>query len=91
MNMKRGLLHDDARGSRDGLSRATLAEQYTGEPLPEGIQITQATPAVHVTIGRIEVRANPVSHTQVQPQHQQSVPKAMSLDEYLKQSEKGGR
>jgi hypothetical protein len=91
MNMKRGLFHVDARGSRDGLSRATLAEQNMGETLQGGVQITQATPAVHVTIGRIEVRANPVSHTQVQLQRQQSVPKAMSLDEYLKQNEKGGR
>jgi hypothetical protein len=91
MNMKRGLFHDDAQGSRDGLSRATLAEQNMNETLQEGVQITQTTPAVHVTIGRIEVRANPVSHTQVQPQRQQAVPKAMSLDEYLKQSEKGGR
>jgi hypothetical protein len=91
MNMKRGLFLDDVRGSRDGLSRATLAEQNMNETLQGGVQITQATTAVHVTIGRIEVRANPVSPSQVQPQRQQTVPKAMSLDEYLKQSEKGGR
>lgn len=88
-NTKHGLFHDAGR-SRDGLSRGRLVEQYTGETLQESVQTTQAAPAVHVTIGRIEVRANPVPALEALPQRQHAVPKAMSLDEYLKQSEKGG-
>src|SRR5579872_2760988 len=82
--------HHDARGSRDDFSRASQTEQHMGEMLPESVQAIQATPAVHVTIGRIEVRANPVSALEARPQRQHAVPKAMSLDEYLRQSEKGG-
>jgi len=88
---RRGAFHDDVRGGREGLSRARLTEQYARESLLESVQTPQVIPAVHVTIGRIEVRAHPVSSTHMQPQRRQVVPKAMSLDEYLKQSEKGGR
>ena len=82
--------HDDDRGSKDDLFHTRLAEQYTGEIIQEGVQATQAAPAIHVTIGRIEVRANPVPALEARTQRQQVAPKAMSLDEYLKQSEKGG-
>lgn len=70
---------------KQALSRQT--EQHTSKTEPES---RQAAPTVHVTIGRIEVRATPAQATQAPAQRQQAAPKTMSLDEYLKQSGKGG-
>ncbi|MEO8972507.1 MAG: hypothetical protein ABI406_13010 [Ktedonobacteraceae bacterium] len=90
INRHHGPSHADVQESRDGLSRAKLTEQYRSEPLRESVQTTGAAPAVHVTIGRIEVRANPVPTLEARTQRRHAAPKTMSLDEYLKQSEKGG-
>jgi len=45
-------------------------------------------PAIHVTIGRIEIRATSPAASPVRRQHRE--PSVMSLDEYLKQRARGG-
>jgi hypothetical protein len=51
-----------------------------------------APPAVHVTIGRIEVRATPAAPPATpRPQAQAPVPAPMSLEEHLRQRTGGRR
>jgi hypothetical protein len=59
-----------------------VAEQRRGTPAP------QQAPTVHVTIGRIEVRATPPP---VPPPKQRTTPPVMSLDDYLRQRDGGRR
>ena len=48
----------------------------------------EPAPAVHVAIGRVEVRATMPAQSSAKPR---SALKAMSLDEYLRQRSGGGR
>ena len=54
----------------------------------ETMQIEKSTPTIHVTIGRIEVRATPAP---IQNQPRPKAPDTMSLDEYLRRRNGGGR
>jgi hypothetical protein len=58
---------------------AGQADQRSGSP---------PAPAIHVTIGRIEIRATTPAAAPVRRQPRQ--PSVMSLDEYLKQRAGGG-
>lgn len=55
------------------------------------MQKTSPEPDIRVTIGRIEVRAVTAPPKNVRPQPPADRPSAMSLDEYLRQQERGGR
>lgn len=60
-------------------------------PVPTPEAAPPPMPTVHVTIGRIEVRATPPPATTAQAQRQKPAPTVMSLDDYLHQQAKGGR
>ena len=55
------------------------------------IETISPEPAIQVTIGRVEVRAVTAPPTRTRTQQQSDRPPAMSLDEYLRQQERGGR
>ena len=71
-------------------SRAHLhsREAATGGNNNESMQNEASTPTIHVTIGRIEVRATPAP---IQKQSKPNAPVSMSLDEYLTKRNGGGR
>jgi hypothetical protein len=54
----------------------------------DSMQKEKSTPTIHVTIGRIEVRATPAP---IQNKPKPRPPDAMSLDEYLRRRNGGGR
>lgn len=63
---------------------------HTVEQKNDVKQAEQTIPTVHVTIGRIEVRATPPAIPTVPTQRQSSGPAVKSLDDYLRQRAKGG-
>jgi hypothetical protein len=71
-------------------SRAHLhsREETTGGNNNESMQNEASAPTIHVTIGRIEVRATPAP---IQKQSKPNAPVSMSLDEYLTKRNGGGR
>lgn len=78
------------RGAQSSSSIATPPKQQ--EALTALSAVEAATePAIQVTIGRVEVRAVTASATATRSQQQPARPPAMSLDEYLRQQERGGR
>jgi hypothetical protein len=65
--------------------------QLTQQTQPAQLETPPLEPAIQVTIGRVEVRAVTVPPTSAHKQQQSDRPPAMSLDEYLRQQERGGR
>ncbi len=61
--------------------------QQTQQPQPE---MKSPEPDIQVTIGRVEVRAVTAPPTSAHTHQQSDRPPAMSLDEYLRQQERGG-
>ena len=56
------------------------------EDHPRGTPPTRPTPTIHVTIGRIEVRATPPPAQHAKKPN--SAPPVMTLDDYLRQRSK---
>jgi hypothetical protein len=81
-----------ASSSRRDISRSNPSEAMLGESRPTmpAEAALAATPTIHVTIGRIDVRAitPPAPPPQAKPGRRGP---ALSLDEYLKQGKGGGR
>jgi hypothetical protein len=63
----------------------------TQQTLPAQLETPSPEPDIQVTIGRVEVRAITAPPTSARTQQQSDRPPAMSLDEYLRQQERGGR
>jgi hypothetical protein len=76
--------------STTGLLRAQQLQQ-TQQTQPAQLETPSPEPDIQVTIGRVEVRAVTVPPTSAGTQQQSDRPPAMSLDEYLRQQERGGR
>ena len=68
-------------------SAAVIEPRRTAQASPRSAPPSEP-PAIHVTIGRIEIRATSPAAAPVRRQHRQ--PSVMSLDEYLKQCAGGG-
>jgi hypothetical protein len=62
--------------------RVTLAEP------PPPVRREAPAPTIHVSIGRIEVRANPAPKAPLR--ERPSAPAAVSLEDYLRRRSKGG-
>lgn len=67
--------------------RVTAYSKPAASAPPQPAAAPQPAPTVHVTIGRIEVRATSPS---VPPQGRRAAPPVMSLDEYLNRRTQGG-
>jgi hypothetical protein len=57
-------------------------------PLPLSVQAPPPAPTIHVTIGRVEVRATTPAVPASKPR---PAPRTMSLDDYLRQRSRGGK
>lgn len=64
-------------------------QQTQQTPLAQ-LETPSLEPDIQVTIGRVEVRAVTAPPTSTRTQQQSDRPPAMSLDEYLRQQERGG-
>ena len=64
--------------------------QQLQQPQQPQLETMSPEPAIQVTIGRVEVRAVNAPPTSARPQQPSDKPPAMSLDEYLRQQERGG-
>lgn len=69
---------------------STTGFSQTQQTQPTQLETPSPEPAIQVTIGRIEVRAVTAPPTSARTQQQSDRPPAMSLDEYLRQQERGG-
>lgn len=65
--------------------------QQTQQTQLAQLETPSPEPDIQVTIGRVEVRAVTAPPTSARTQKQSDRPPAMSLDEYLRQQERGGR
>jgi hypothetical protein len=64
------------------------AQRRNSDTLPVPAQAPPPAPTIHVTIGRVEVRATAPA---APPPQRRPAPRRMSLDEYLTQRSSGGR
>lgn len=76
--------------STTGLLQAQQMQQTQQTQLTQ-LETPSPEPDIQVTIGRVEVRAITAPPTSARTQQQSDRPPAMSLDEYLRQQERGGR
>jgi len=69
---------------------APLSAPFPEAPLVAVMRAEPAPPAIHVTIGRVEVRAVTPAAERARP-HERKTPPLLSLDEYLRQRNEGRR
>lgn len=84
------------RNSQSDVGTRFIASEIASElafiPTPQAQpEVSTPEPAIQVTIGRVEVRAVTAPPTTTRSQPQPARPPAMSLDEYLRRQEQGGR
>ncbi|HLQ10415.1 MAG TPA: hypothetical protein VK134_02355, partial [Ktedonobacteraceae bacterium] len=80
------------RSSQSDVGTRFIASELASIPAPQAQpEVTTPEPAIQVTIGRVEVRAVTAPPTTTRSQPQPARPPAMSLDEYLRRQEQGGR
>lgn len=71
---------------------AQAARDRWSEDQPDGVEGTEPAPVIHVTIGRVEVRASVApAHGTTDQRSRQEDPKVMPLEEYLSRRARGGR
>jgi hypothetical protein len=75
-------------GHHNGTTHVAVVPAPSRQPLSiPAAQQSPSTPTIHVTIGRIEIRATPPS---APPQRPRAAAPVMGLDEYLRQRNAGG-
>ncbi len=80
------------RSSQSDVGTRFIASELASIPAPQAQpEVSTPEPAIQVTIGRVEVRAVTAPPTTTRSQPQPARPPAMSLDEYLRRQEQGGR
>jgi len=80
------------RNSQSDVGTRFTASELASIPTPQAQpEASTPEPAIQVTIGRVEVRAVTAPPTTTRSQQQPARPPAMSLDEYLRRQEQGGR
>ena len=80
------------RNSQSDVGTRFIASELESIPTPQAQpEASTPEPAIQVTIGRVEVRAVTAPPTTTRSQPQPARPPAMSLDEYLRRQEQGGR
>lgn len=88
------MLHEQTMSRHVVLGKCTKrsSQSMTSIPTPQAQpEASTPEPAIQVTIGRVEVRAVTAPPTTTRSQPQSARPPAMSLDEYLRRQEQGGR
>ena len=88
-------LGDGSSAAAGGWRHGTAAQQGRERPSSQqrketqGMETSAAAPTIHVTIGRIEVRAMPAPASAPRGQASRSGP-ALSLQDYLQQNKRRG-